>query len=805
MMYRYHDVDTVQIDTCRWLLDHRCYQSWKNDANSNVLLMIRGKPGSGKSTAMKRAYMRAKDMARANDAVLGFFFNSRGVSIETKLEGFLRSVLHQLFRNRRNDASNAVADWKEKSRSIRSGWAWTEGELQSMFMTAILNSEVAITIFVDALDECESTSAARKLLKLLSSLAESQATGSCQARLKICVSSRHYPNVGVAEPLQIIVEASNEPDIMSYVKASLQQVPVENNALSEKITSRSEGIFLWAFLVLEKIREAIDDGEPRARLYEIIDLVPQRLEELFQNLIESIPQEERERCKLVIWWVLFAKRPLQLSELRDALAFRQCYSTYGKYKESKEFINPAQLRRLLAKWTMGLVDAVGNQGPDRSTGETMSSFRVQFIHESVREYILAQQAVPNPRSVATWSAVGPAHNALALSCFNYIKAVCSAAQPFGFDNNDFRQEPVIHKPTGAFVDYATKFGFEHAELAEASGLPQSYLFERNTNATSRLPLWWNTFAVIFANHHRSKRWRHQSEDHWSRFIASQITFACAFRLDSWIQSLLAGEGSLVNKNDLSEALCVVATTKNEKTLVLLLQSGADVNYNKPSFGSPLTLSLLHGRDDFVPILLAHGASVHKGVRDHSPVVTATLHSSLSSLHLILSRDASLTEREQQGWLDRNVFHSPGIHALQAAAQREFSFMEALLDAAGHQEVAFEYYMEAHHSATSDQKPQHARALESAIKRRFQDRSLWCIHVKTLNGKMIEIGVLANARIYDLKKLLEAREGPPPDQIFLSNGRRIFRDDEVLCECVFGKGSTIHMLPRMRWGGQFSGG
>jgi ABC-type lipoprotein export system ATPase subunit len=48
--------------------------------------MIRGKPGSGKSTAMKRAYKLARESSPANESVIAFFFNSRGVSMETKLD-----------------------------------------------------------------------------------------------------------------------------------------------------------------------------------------------------------------------------------------------------------------------------------------------------------------------------------------------------------------------------------------------------------------------------------------------------------------------------------------------------------------------------------------------------------------------------------------------------------------------------------------------------------------------------------------------------------------------------------------------
>ena len=56
--------------------------------------MVRGKAGSGKSTATKRACKLAEERARANKVITAFFFNSRGVSMETRLEGSFRSTLH---------------------------------------------------------------------------------------------------------------------------------------------------------------------------------------------------------------------------------------------------------------------------------------------------------------------------------------------------------------------------------------------------------------------------------------------------------------------------------------------------------------------------------------------------------------------------------------------------------------------------------------------------------------------------------------------------------------------------------------
>ena len=345
MEYRYHDVDDVQGDTCGWLLNHDHYQEWHGRGESRTLLMIRGKPGSGKSTAIKRACTLARERAHANEAIITFFFNSRGVPMETKLEGLFRSTLHQMLESRHVTDDEAFTEWKRKSSFIKSGWTWTVRELQNMFERCVRRSTVKITLFVDALDECDSTSAARDLMELLTKLCQRHDHDSSPPAPKFCVSSRHYPNVGVDETLQIIVENTNQVDIRKYTKQILQRFMPDFEDLSRKITSRSEGIFLWALLVLDKIRTAVEDGEPRQTLYSIIDRVPPRLEELFQELMESIPIDEREQRNLIMLWVLFARRPLSLSELNHAFAFRAGYSTYLYYETSDDAIRPEQMRR----------------------------------------------------------------------------------------------------------------------------------------------------------------------------------------------------------------------------------------------------------------------------------------------------------------------------------------------------------------------------------------------------------------------------------------------------------------------------
>ncbi|CAN9283498.1 unnamed protein product [Alternaria alternata] len=771
--------------------------------------MIRGKPGSGKSTAMKRAFNIAREEAPEDEVTIAFFFNSRGIPMETKLEGLFRSTLHQLFR-RHNPANDALAEWKQKASSIKPGWAWTSNELRAMFVKHVLSSPVKVTVFIDALDECESSFAARDLMDLLTRSGQYHDSG--QSPLKICVSCRHYPNVGVAEPLQITVEDTNQNDIAKYIQMTLRRTKIDmSEGFCTEITSRSEGIFFWAFLVMQRIREAIESGGSQQEVKAVMNRTPRRLEEVFKELTDDISSDERERSNLILSWILFAKRPLFLSELDHALAFRSEYRTYLDYENSDNFVHPEQARRSLAKYTRGLVEAVQMQAWSSVDPTMLPTFRVQFIHESVRQYMLANLGVVTSGLDANWSKPGFVDHILAQSCFNYIKAVCVESDVINKvvwrlrDVAQIRGDSTKDRP---FLRYAMEFGLEHAKVADAKGIPPSYLFQFTVTESTASALWWISFTSVFGHYWRLRR--HTSActpgiKRLSENPTTELDFACVYHLNSWVDHLLQHPRPDLNKLHWSKALCVAAAFGNEKSLTSLIEAGADVDYDEPVFGTPLCSSLAHGRDDMTAILLRRKATVRMGSRKHSPLVAAVSHSPVNSVRLLLAAGAEIIECET---LDPSPWDSPlslGLNALQASIQRDVKILKALLPSAERQRVPVEHYKAAYLSAVASEQEPHAGHLKSAVERLFTGHSTISIVVKTLTGKTIELTVWADTQIHDLKKVIEFREGVPPDQIALVYGTKVLYNQRTLRYYMVQQESTIHMLLATRWGGRFSGG
>ena len=451
----------------------------------------------------------------------------------------------------------------------------------------------------------------------------------------------------------------------------------------------------------------------------------------------------------------------------------------------------------------------------------MLNFRAQFIHESVRQYILSQPSVMTSNSDPRSSVAGFAHNALALSCFNYIKAVCVEAEVI-------KEIAVLSMSTiyerrrlnngltrdRCFLQYATRFGFEHAEMAEAGGFPQSYLFDANNNGPPSSMPWWIPFTKAFKiyrkpdvcyDHHLGYS---KLIMHWSELINGQMAFADAFKLNSWVRYFLAGIKTVSDEMALVDALCVTAISGDEESLDLLIQAGVNVNRDDLVCGSALHLSLVRRRDDLVAILLSNGAGANVGIGSemHNPLATATLCCSVEIVRLLLNHGAEVVDYGSGGDITSlESVRDLGMTFLDAATTRDPEIMKVILDAAEHQQVPVELYKAAYVSAQAQSRHDHVDTLKSTVTRLFPEHKTVPLSIKTYDGYR-RVEMWSDARIVTLENLISRLEGMHTDLFMLVHTLDLhtsmpLRDDRTLRDYNIQAEMTIHMLPRARWGGQ----
>lgn len=372
--------DTISrnhMNTCKWLFDKQEYRDWRDMElmpTHGGFFWIKSKPGAGKSTLMKFMVKSAK-RRMPHDTIISFFFNARGgVALETSLEGMYRSLLHQLL-----IAYPGLQTSSRLSKISNCGQQdWQVSTLESLFHDAVLDLEHGqshLTCFIDALDECPEDDV-RALLKSLGHLSYSAQEDGID--LHICFSSRHYPHITFERCQHLILEGQegHEHDISTYVNSELVGTGKMIGDMKLEIQQRAQGVFLWAELVVQILNKDCDRGNLK-RLRDRLNEIPDGLDDLFQDILRRGIQEN-SRLVQVLQWIMFAQRPLTPKELYLAVHSGTSDCTHLKPWDDEE-IEPRSIDLFILDSSKGLAEMTKGTKRQKST--------VQFIHESVRDYL----------------------------------------------------------------------------------------------------------------------------------------------------------------------------------------------------------------------------------------------------------------------------------------------------------------------------------------------------------------------------------------------------------------------------------
>jgi len=458
-------IKTAHTKTCRWLLKNAQYLDWLDTTKlgeHHGFLWIKGHAGTGKSTLMKFALINARKTMRGR-VVLSFFFNARGEDIEKSTIGVYRSLLLQLLE--RLPALQSIFDSLSLSTSIFSAdHLWSIEPLKTLIEQAILAlGQSRVVCFVDALDECKEQQV-RDMIQFFEHIGELAVSNSIC--FQVCFSSRHYPHITIRNRLELILDGQvgHTQDITDYVEAELkigksktaQQVRVE---LQEK----ASGIFMWVILVVDILNKEFDDGQVHA-LRQKLQEIPGDLHKLFGDILTR-DSHNKYRLVLCIQWVLFAKQPLSPEQLYHALL--SSIDPAAVLQWDPEETTKDDVKRFLLNSSKGLAEATVSKEP-----------KVQFIHESVRDFLLKDNGLGKIWPEFESNFQGQSHEQLKQCCLTYIgldiatplkipKSLPTASSP---QAASLRKSAVQKFP---FLEYAVQTVLHHANAAEGDGISQA--------------------------------------------------------------------------------------------------------------------------------------------------------------------------------------------------------------------------------------------------------------------------------------------------------------------------------------------
>ncbi|KAH7011803.1 hypothetical protein EDB80DRAFT_401564 [Ilyonectria destructans] len=462
-------VKAAHEKTCTWLLEDPVYQRWLDHAKlveHHGFLWIKGKPGAGKSTIMKFAYSHATQ-TMGNAAVISFFFNARGEDLEKSTAGMYRSLLWQLLG--KVPKLQEVLDDSDLIPLSHSDYpTWETEVLRSLFSLSIAKlGQQRLVCFVDALDECDREEVYEMVEDFQTLGRDAVSKGSS---LYICFSSRHYPFIDIADGRQLILEhqPGHDHDLEAYISNKLKLgkgSKAQADELRNEIRDRASGVFLWVKLVVQMLNKEFGRASTLVIRKRRLQEIPTELSELFRDILKR-DNEHSENLLLSIEWVLYAKRPLKWEELYFALISGLHPDTLTEW--DPEEITIHDIKKFILSSSKGLAEITK---PKTHT--------VQFIHESVRDFLLKENGLRDLRRELGLEAENfqsLAHDQLKQCCHIYIKLDISDHVPSdtplpkasSVAAKDLRGSVSDKFP---FLEYATRNVLYHANSA-GNGLPQ---------------------------------------------------------------------------------------------------------------------------------------------------------------------------------------------------------------------------------------------------------------------------------------------------------------------------------------------
>ncbi|EXJ70924.1 uncharacterized protein A1O5_05916 [Cladophialophora psammophila CBS 110553] len=488
---RHGTIKTAHAKTCRWLLKKSGYCDWlavERLSEHNGFLWIKGKAGTGKSTIMKYIFANAKKIM-SEATVISFFFNARGGDLENSTEGMYRSLLLQLLESRPELGS--ILNLLPRLLLSETGEfevQWQLETLKDAFQAAIrCIGTKSLVCFVDALDECHEDDI-RDMVAFFETLSQEAVQSGTQ--LHICFSSRHYPYIAVDKCVELVLEdqEGHQDDLEHYVRTELK---IGESPRSEKIKTavlqRANGIFLWVVLVVRILQKEVDRGRIHT-LEKRLREIPDGLDKLFEDILTRDGRNSDDLL-LCLQWILFAKRPLKREELYFAILA-------GNDPDQLTPRDPTDtttdvMDRFILNCSKGLAELT------RTKIQT-----VQFIHESVRDYLLKGDGLMHLQQPIESDFQGQSHEKLKLCCQNYLTLQHPSHVPLRRqdradsrledDGMSLREDLCAQYP---FLSYAVNHVFDHAEAAAEKKVSQTTFTMEFDFAT------WTRYNNIFEKYH----------------------------------------------------------------------------------------------------------------------------------------------------------------------------------------------------------------------------------------------------------------------------------------------------------------
>jgi hypothetical protein len=321
---RRYQVAEAHKKTFKWVFDKRPdeipwrdFGEWfSSKSQEDSFYWIAGKPGSGKSTLMRyiyddtrtRTYLQKWAGARKLLIADCFFWNP-GTALQKSQSGLLRSLLYELLKNC-PQVIPIISPWRWRSYDLGASGTdpWTDEELKSTLQElakATTDTGYSVCLFVDGLDEFAGSEEHRtEINRLLKHLSRYE-------HIKVCVSSRPWLifEDAFGHDSMLRLQDLTKEDIRLYIEDEFEKNahyqyfrrtdPQSCSQLQLELVKKSQGVFLWVYLVVLSLLRGFRNRDHVRMLRERLEQIPSDLDAFFKQMLTQIEPEYRPQSAAI--------------------------------------------------------------------------------------------------------------------------------------------------------------------------------------------------------------------------------------------------------------------------------------------------------------------------------------------------------------------------------------------------------------------------------------------------------------------------------------------------------------------------
>ncbi|EGX50654.1 hypothetical protein AOL_s00075g80 [Orbilia oligospora ATCC 24927] len=599
-----------QPNTGIWFLNSPEYQSWLSSQEKQILFCP-GIPGAGK-TFITSIVVNHLTNWFSDDETIGtaYIYCNFKEALEQNFDHLLSSLLKQLTQTRPSLPEVVRKLYKQhldkKTRPLN------DEIVKALHSVAATYSRVFIII--DALDECREDDDCRtnfisELLKL-----HDRING-----VNLFITSRPIPEIEKefwGNPTRSI--RAYDEDVRKYLiekvsRSKNTKVKECEELVVNGILEAVDGMFLLAELYFESVRTKTSKKKIRIALDTFgkqsgfsTDAYKRAYEGAMER-IKSHNKDSEELAKQVLMWVVYATRPLTVSELQCALAVE-----IGTHAFDEE--NIPDINRMISVCA-GLVIMEEN------------SKIMRLVHYTAQEYF-----EDHPQ-------------ALSLNCHNDILEVCATYLSYDIFETGPCESVILFfamLKLNALYEYASHDWVHHAYKSSVRATPLVMGLLQNQKKLEAC----NQIHTL-----NDDRWNKDKKRYDKDKVMTGLCFAACFGLEGPVAAFLSAGADTETWEHRSGAtpLSGAVICGHGTVVKLLLENGANIEAKGYSNHTPLHLAVIHKHEAIVGLLLNSGADIEaRDIFDHTPLALAAIHGNKSIASLLIEKGADIEAKGDDG-------------------------------------------------------------------------------------------------------------------------------------------------------------